>query len=140
MKSFLLSTSLSLAAGHGAMSFPRPRNSIPGNWTADSSCIGQACFWYQVGCFIGCDECTGAGKYLYPSQSDSPAGCKLAEPTNNDRATRTWFGEDGEAGDFTKYNPWRAPGKAPVRDPCGASSGYKQPGSGPYAPEVPKGY
>ena len=141
MRAVIFSASLALVTGHGAMNFPRPRNSDPSaSWSADASCVGQACFWYQVGCFIGCDECTGTGKYLYPAQSDFPAGCKLATPTNNARETRTWFGEDGDNGDFTKYNPWRAPGLAPVRDSCGASSGYKEAGSGPYAPEVPKGY
>jgi len=136
-----LSCLLALVAGHGAMNFPLPRNSNPGsNWTADASCIGQACFWYQVGCFIGCENCTGTGKYLYPSPSDFPEGCTLAEPTNNARETRTWFGEDGDQGDFTKYNPWRSPGLAPQRDPCGASSGYKEAGTGAYAPEVPDGY
>jgi hypothetical protein len=137
LRTFFFTTGVALAAGHGAMSFPRPRNANNGNWSADASCIGDACFWYQVGCFIGCEECTGTGKVLYPSQSDYPKFCKLAEPTNNDRATRTWFGEDGEHGDFTKYNPWRSPGKAPVHDPCGASSGYKVPWP---SADVPKGY
>ena len=27
-------------------------------------------------------------------------------------------------GDFTKYHPWRSPGRAPVSDPCGVSGGY----------------
>ena len=37
---------LAMVAGHGAMNFPRPRNSNPGApFTADASCIGQACFW-----------------------------------------------------------------------------------------------
>ena len=78
-------------------------------------------FWYQVGCFNGCMNCTGTGKYLYPKESDYPEGCELAEPTNNDPATRSWdpHGKSSK-GDFTKYNPWRSPGKAPVRDSCGA--------------------
>merc|ERR1711879_648388 len=41
-----------------------------------------------------------------------------------------------ECGDFTKYNPWRAPGKAPVMDPCGIASGFTNPGRA----EVPQGY
>ena len=104
----LIAATVALAAGHGAMNFPRPRNSIPGNWTADASCIGEACFWYQVGCFIGCENCTGVGKYLYPSASDFPAGCTLAEPTNNAPDTRTWDPHGhSQQGDFTKYNPVR---------------------------------
>ena len=27
------------------------------------------------------------------------------------------------ASDWSKYNPWRAPGSAPVYDPCGRASG-----------------
>lgn len=136
---------VSLAPGvlsHGAMSFPRSRNMNPSaGWSADASCIGEACFWYQVGCFIGCENCTGTGKYLYPSASDFPSGCTLAEPTNNDPATRSWDPHtQSQQGDFTKYNPWRSPGKAPQRDPCGASSGYMDPASGPYGPQIPKGY
>jgi hypothetical protein len=60
------------------------------------------------------------------------------EPINNDPELRTWdpHGES-ECGDFTKYNPWRAPGQAPVNDPCGQASGFtvNQPNV-----EVPQGY
>jgi len=60
------------------------------------------------------------------------------EPTNNDPEFRTWDPHgDSDCGDFTKYNPWRAPGKAPVADPCGVASGYVNPNS--YT-EVPQGY
>jgi len=46
------------------------------------------------------------------------------EPTNNDPEFRTWdpYGEDANP-DQHKYNPWRAPGKAPVNDVCGLASG-----------------
>lgn len=27
--------------------------------------------------------------------------------------------------DFTKYNPWRSPGNAPVQNPCGVASGFQ---------------
>jgi hypothetical protein len=49
--------------------------------------------------------------------------------TNNDPKHRT-FNRDVEAGseeDWTRFNPWRAPGNAPVFDPCGRASGsYKK--------------
>merc|ERR1712203_76159 len=62
----------------------------------------------------------------------------LMEPTNNDPEFRTWdpYGEDRYP-DQHKYNPWRAPGKAPVADPCGVASGGNNPGA--YA-AVPTGY
>lgn len=60
------------------------------------------------------------------------------EPTNNDPQFRTWDPHgQSECGDFTKYNPWRAPGKAPVMDSCGIASGFANPNV--YV-EVPKGY
>ena len=137
----LLGKCVSVAA-HGAMSFPRPRNSDPSApYAADASCIGEACYWYQVGCFIGCGNCTGEGKYLYAKPSDFPPGCEVATPTNNDPATRSWDPHGhSQMGDFTKHNPWRSPGKAPVRDSCGASGGYKPGAQGSQGAEIPKGY
>ena len=47
------------------------------------------------------------------------------EPTNNDPKHRT-SGRNvpaGSAKDATKYMPWRAPGNAPVSDPCGLAGG-----------------
>jgi hypothetical protein len=60
------------------------------------------------------------------------------EPTNNDPEFRTWdpHGDDAQP-DLHKYNPWRAPGKAPVNDPCGLASGGEHPNA--YA-AVPAGY
>jgi hypothetical protein len=60
------------------------------------------------------------------------------EPTNNDPEFRTWdpYGESSNP-DLHKYNPWRAPGKAPVNDPCGLASGGNHANS--YA-AVPAGY
>ena len=30
----------------------------------------------------------------------------------------------GSAGDWTRHNPWRAPGRAPVLDSCGMAGGW----------------
>lgn len=126
------------AAAHGSMSIPRPRNAGSSathpSTGSDMSCVGDACYWYQVGCYIGCSECSNEGKSLYPQ----PYCSNPIEPTNNDPTTRSWdpLGQSSH-GDFTKYNPWRAPGKAPVVDPCGDASGYQNPGA--YA-DIPKGY
>ena len=79
------------------------------------------------------------GKILYPHDSDLPAGCTPAASTNNDPATRSWNIKDESVnGDWTKWNPWRSPGKAPVADPCGMASGYK-PGA-PKAGRIPEGF
>lgn len=135
MKSTVCASLLAGAAGHGAMNTPKPRNQGAGSVTdikENPGCAGDACLWYSVGCFIGCDACTGIGKELYPSPGcDNPM-----EPTNNDPATRTWDPHGkSPSGDFTKYNPWRAPGHAPVLDPCGEASGYLVSGY-----DVPTGY
>jgi len=120
---------------------PKPRNQgqsavhpSPGQ---DRSCLGDACYWYQVGCFIGCESCSSTGKELYPK----PVCAHPMEPINNDPATRTWDPyNQSKQGDFTRYNPWRAPGRAPVVDSCGDASGYKPGGAGGFAAEVPAGY
>jgi len=106
---------------------------------ADLSCSGDACYWYQVGCQIGCPTCRldldhkGCGGAECCSKSEG-----LMEPTNNDPEFRTWdpHGQSKNP-DLYKYNPWRAPGKAPVADPCGVASGGTDPGT--YA-AIPQGY
>jgi len=62
------------------------------------------------------------------------------EPTNNDPEFRTWdpYGDDANP-DQHKYNPWRAPGKAPVNDPCGLASGGKLGHTNAYS-AIPAGY
>lgn len=74
---------------------------------------------------IGCPTCQadlahkGCGDELCCTAEEG-----LMEPTNNDPEFRTWdrFGQSKNP-DQHKYNPWRAPGKAPVNDPCGLASG-----------------
>jgi len=122
------------AEGHGAMVSPVPRNQASFNAVqpskgSDNSCLGDACYWYHVGCSIGCSNCSmtlnPSGPFYRGPQCSATDG--LMEPTNNDPKFRTWdpYGQSS-CGDFTKYNPWRAPGKAPVHDPCGVASGLNQ--------------
>jgi len=63
------------------------------------------------------------------------------EPTNNDPEFRTWdpYGDDANP-DQHKYNPWRAPGKAPVNDVCGLASGGYTSGTTDSYTAVPQGY
>jgi len=145
MQIAIATASIAGVAAHGSMTHPRPRNALSSPGTApshgsDLSCAGDACYWYQVGCQIGCPSCKldldskgcGTGN-LCCSKSEG-----LMEPTNNEPEFRTWdpLGQD-EYPDQHKYNPWRAPGKAPVADPCGIASGGNNPGG--YA-AVPQGY
>lgn len=144
MKFAVIISSFGCAAAHGSMTHPRPRNALssPGvaaSTGSDLSCHGDACYWYQVGCQIGCPTCQlnldkkGCGGQLCCSKSDG-----LMEPTNNDPEFRTWdpHGQSKNP-DAYKYNPWRAPGMAPVADPCGVASGGLNPGA--YA-ATPQGY
>jgi len=112
----------------------------PGNYCG-MGCLGEACLYYQIGCFSGCGTCALIGKDLYPTAADFAAAgnCKPTEPTLPD-AMRT-YNVDGESwkGDWTKYNPWRSPGLTgtdggvvnPEFQPCGVNSGGSNAFSGP---------
>jgi hypothetical protein len=59
-----------------------------------------------------------------------PAGCTPLEPTLPESA-RTYNLENASAnGDWTRYHPWRAPGRAPVSDPCGVAGAYTKAAGG----------
>ena len=50
--------------------------------------------------------------------------CKPSSPTLPEEF-RTWnIHNRSTMGDFTKFHPWRSPGRAPVADPCGVAGGY----------------
>ncbi len=130
--------------GHGALVNPLPRNAIDrllpwdqrtppepcicANATAGSAgpdqpkgCdVAQACYWYSQGCSIGCPTCDSVNGR---QQVDL---CGLGkEATINEPNLRT-VNRNAKAGsiyDIYKHNPWRAPGSAPVVDPCGLAGG-----------------
>jgi len=101
-----------------------------------AGCIGEACLYYQIGCFQGCGTCSYEGKTLYPKPSDlTKAGCDTPPaPTLGggdaaaEHALRT-YNIDGASvfGDWTKWNPWRSPGSSgkgnSAFQPCGVNSG-----------------
>ena len=103
---------------------------------------GQPCLWWSQACSIGCDYCltdprhpdnngtipttaiTGNAPHadkagFRKAYCDKPAEPVLPKPywTMNIHAT------DGAVDDSYRYNPWRAPGTAPVVDPCGQAGG-----------------
>jgi len=128
------------AAAHGAMVYPIPRNSIDRqlplaertpkhapsctNLTGESCDNGQAQYWYSQGCTIGCPAC------------DSVSGRRQADvcgagkaPTINAPEHRS-VNRAAPAGselDVYRWNPWRAPGSAPVNDACGLAGGTPWP-------------
>ena len=144
----VVASHLSVASAHGAVVAPLTRNAAdrfplgpnlcicanatPGTAGASSTsgCAnGQACYWYQQGCFIGCKECDHVSGRV---QKDICRSGK--EPTNNDPATCTVNRRNiGHPKlDIYKHNPWRAPGSAPVADSCGLAGGT------PWGPNVPE--
>jgi len=133
--------------GHGMMISPEPRNArdrhLPafqnGSWPATTdgcNCAfngggcaaatgraaggGQPCLWFSQGCTIGCDKCTGTNGHTTVRLCNG-----TMQPTNNNPATRTMNrgAVAGSKDDTYRYNPWRAPGYAPVSDPCGMAGG-----------------
>lgn len=130
---FILSALIIGALGHGALVSPRPRNAIDFAETPDRCMCanntlgcenGQACYWYNQGCFIGCPTCDSKSGRI---QADLCGGGKVA--TLNDPELRT-VNRNATAGseyDIYKHNPWRAPGSAPVIDACGLAGGTPWP-------------
>ena len=83
--------------------------------------VGQSCFWFSSGCTIGCETCDGNGRRTGPScRCGQCANATLNDPkyrTGNRKAAA------GSADDWTRHNPWRAPGLAPIFDSCGMAGG-----------------
>jgi len=174
MKLLISSGLLAAVAGHGAMINPRPRSShsqtfddankcgsqhpysnasSPGAYCG-LGCLGDACLYYQIGCFQGCGTCSLMGKTLYPVPADlKAAGCDTPpEPTLGggnktlEHMLRTYnIDTESANGDWTKWMPWRSPGTAgrgnPDFQPCGINSGAlaSQPEPPTTAQDVPNG-
>lgn len=136
---------------HGGLIIPPCRNNHgnvnifnftkqPGErWLSGGSCAGDMCLWFNDGCFIGCPNCTSIVAVVPGTSGEVPdrfikPNCEkpiLMEPTLPEEF-RTWnIGNPSTYGDWTKYHPWRAPGYAPVSDPCGrAGANTEQSGGG----------
>jgi hypothetical protein len=140
----IIALAASLAAvaeteAHGGLMIPPCRNNH-GNvnvfnftaragekWMSGGSCAGDMCLWFNDGCFIGCPNCSSTVSVLPGASGEVPdrfikPNCEapaLMEPTLPEEY-RTWnIGNPSSYGDWTRYHPWRAPGHAPVSDPCG---------------------
>eukprot|EP00035_Acanthoeca_spectabilis_P030799 m.11026 g.11026 ORF g.11026 m.11026 type:complete len:435 (+) comp4384_c0_seq1:56-1360(+) len=104
---------------------------------------GQPCLWWSQGCSIGCDFCL-----TDPRHPDNNGSIRTTPITGNpphadkagfrksycDNASTTavlpkeyWtmnvHAIPGAVNDSYQFNPWRAPGTAPVIDPCGQAGG-----------------
>lgn len=95
---------------------------------------GQSCLWWSQGCSIGCDECATVTAGTTPISGNPPMAGKIGfrkrycnstlAPTLPRHAwTLNMDAEEGADEDSYRFNPWRAPGFAPVVDPCGQAGG-----------------
>jgi len=98
-----------------------------GNYAKLMECqwkLNRDAFWFNTGTMIGCPAVTGQS-----CSADTPCCStdELMEPTNTDPAFSSFAKANGAIGskaDKYRYNPWRAPGHAPVLDPCGIVGGF----------------
>lgn len=84
---------------------------------------GQSCFWFSHGCTIYCDECDGVtarGDRKSACGNEGQVSATICDPQLR---TVNRHAECGSEDDFYYYNPWRAPGAAPVYDACGVAGG-----------------
>ena len=123
-------TTVEQVDAHGSLTLPVPRNNKgaepPFGRTIyhNPGCQGDACLWFNEGCYNGCPSCTGAmpnttqgGSANTYGEPDARSCPSPSEPTLPEQF-RTWNIENkSPRGDFTKYHPWRSPGRSPTSDP-----------------------
>ena len=84
--------------------------------------MGQSCLWFSQGMTIGCQIPTGDGANPNTNPCFPGCGCDAEHPVNSTLppSLRTFNlkSKPFSAEDIYKHNPWRAPGHAPVWDPC----------------------
>ena len=169
MKALVFLTLVTSVAAHGSMLKPSPRSahgqtvsqgnslcnatdpysnaSSPGYYCG-IGCLGNACLYYQIGCFQNSPACSYTGKTLYPVPEDlvkagNAPGWRPPAPTlgggnaADEHELRTYnIDNQSKLGDWTRWNPWRSPGTAGINNPefqpCGVNSG-----SNPSFPDPP---
>ena len=146
MKLLLATSLVASVSGHASLIMPNPRNSIDNEeeawangahpstgWIEPYDCLctngteicnnAQACFWFSQGCSIGCNECDMNGQ-RWPNYDHCPG---QSVPVEDKILKMYWTANTNVAEnsieDIHKFNPWRAPGKAPVSDVCGMAGG-----------------
>ena len=142
---------LGTAAAHSNLIYPKPRNAIDSllpewsggkapyvwqpygdapcactNGTSGAACeSAQTCLYFSVGCSIGCETCDGGDKGgANPNIKDRCGSGKKATITNPLHRTVNRDAVAFSKEDWSQWNPWRAPGSAPVYEGgCGRASG-----------------
>jgi len=133
-----------LTAGHVNLMWPPTRIQNPSGVSGPAAsvfpnsmlegaggCQNFACLWFNQGCQPGCSKCSDkVGGPASPSAQFEDT-CSEAdgtmEPTLTDPNLRT-YRDTEQNGDWTKRNPWRSPGHAPIFSPCGLAGGGNSPG------------
>lgn len=118
------------AQSHAALTIPMPRNNVQHEEpNADNGygggCLGNSCQWWSAGCHIGCDACslTHAGAQIPSYPIDN--GCDNPMEPTLDHSLRTFnVYDESTYGDWSYWNPWRAPGFAPLASSCGVAGAY----------------
>lgn len=154
------------AAAHGSMTSPPPRNSF-GHPLINGTKQTIPSFYtnyYDDGCLVGCDSCKHHGATItndsmIPWGPPINVGCtvggkpvgpgvhNLTLPGANTLPdyARTWnrLGDKIDAnpilGDWQPFQPWRAPGAAVVRDPCGLLCDHCTDPDDPSRPQLTNG-
>eukprot|EP01052_Picozoa_sp_SAG31_P022908 SAG31_NODE_1849_length_7088_cov_2.647446_1_plen_247_part_00 len=90
-------------------------------------CCAEGCYWFSQGCNIGCSRCTTNGSRI-PNWDQCPAEREAGTALRRGTLLRKYWSTnqnatEGSPQDIWKWNPWRAPGRAPVSDPCGMAGG-----------------
>jgi hypothetical protein len=80
------------------------------------------------GCTIGCETCTGIGSHTSVSLCNN-SNVTSTLPTYAFTMNRGVV--QGSVNDTYRFNPWRAPGSAPVFDACGRAGGTSPENAGP---------
>ena len=88
---------------------------------------GQSCFWFSHGCTIFCDKCDGKTGRLPFNGTCGNAGKVKATICKREHRTINRDAPCNTPADYYYYNPWRAPGSAPVFDACGMAGGSPVP-------------
>ena len=101
---------------------------------SDGKGDGQACLWWSQGCSIGCKQCATETYGTKPITGNPPqtgkAGFRKRYCESTFKGTLPHYAwtlnlgaVEGSEEDSYRFNPWRAPGWAPVVDPCGQAGG-----------------
>lgn len=121
MQFFFLISILSLlqplcVMGHGNMAMPT-------TWFDAGGKVGTKA--YAAQCGAGCDQSVGNQSYCSCLWFTNETTITPGSATIFDNSLRTYM-DDPIMGDWTLYNPWRAPGTADIFSPCGIAGGNPQ--------------